>query len=115
MRKSAKFEIRSAVLFAAIGAIAGYFLYVGLHDGLVPFRRGGWTTYEQSPLQFVIELSGFVIVTVFCACYAIRLPIRLKADRDWIAQRLTQSHFEQAEFRATLETQDSFPRGDDLD
>ena len=113
MRKSARFEIRSAILFAAIGAIAGYFLYVGLHDGMVPFRRGGWT-YEQSPLQFVIELSGFVIVTVYCACYAIRLPIRLKADRDWIAQRLTQSHFEQAEFRATLETQDSLSRDDDL-
>ena len=100
MTKSKWIEFRSTLMLLAIGSIAAYFIYYGMHDGTVPLRHGKWTTYAESPIRYIVEMSGFSIVAAFCIWNVINLPIRLKEDQNWIEQKRNAPTFEQPEFSA---------------
>ena len=102
MTRATKLEIRSTLVLSALGSIAAYFVYVGIHDGLVPQQHSKWTTFEETPINFILELSSFVLVTIFCTRHVLTLPARLKADRTWIEQRMNEPKFEQSDF-STIE------------
>ena len=104
MTKATWIEIRASIALLPFGIITSYLIYCGLYDGIVPDRHGGWTTFSESPVRYVIEMLLFLMIAVFCGWGVISLPRRLKRDQEWIARQRNLPTFEEPEFEAKAST-----------